>query len=136
MEHICTHPDSGLTCIDPWPHQEIEDRFDHNTREHLRIRKVKGCSHVELRKLPWDGFDFAYIDGDHDAKAVLEDAIHCYRLVRDGGVIIFDDVGWKNPHGWPCDMLPKAAVNAFLDIFQHRLRIMHRGYQVFVRKQD
>lgn len=39
-------------------------------------------------------FDFVYIDGDHSAKAVLQDFILSLPLVKQGGIIAFDDYYW------------------------------------------
>jgi predicted O-methyltransferase YrrM len=36
-------------------------------------------------------FDLIYIDGSHVFEGVLVDAYYCARLLRDGGVMLFDD---------------------------------------------
>lgn len=113
----------------------MEGRFHHNTAEYAQIVPFKGYSHVELRNdFSLDWFDFAYIDGDHEAMNVLEDAVLCFRLVKPGGVMIFDDVLWQDPHNWGVRLFPKLAVDAFLTMYEHRIEILHRGYQVFVRR--
>lgn len=39
-----------------------------------------------------DEFDFAFIDGNHTDKVIIENDFDiCNKLVRDGGVILFDD---------------------------------------------
>ena len=36
-------------------------------------------------------YDIIYIDGSHEARDVLEDAVLAYRLLKIGGLLIFDD---------------------------------------------
>jgi len=36
-------------------------------------------------------FDLIYIDGSHVFEGVLVDAYYCMRLLRDGGIMLFDD---------------------------------------------
>ena len=134
-ENILTHERSTLACIDPWTNPEVESRFHLNTADYAPITPFKGCSHAVLRDdFSLDWFDFAYIDGDHEAMNVLEDAVHCFRLVKPGGVMIFDDYKWQDPKGWGVRLYPKLAVDAFLNIYEHRLEVLYRGYQVFVRR--
>jgi len=61
-------------------------------------------------------FDCIYIDADHRAAGVLEDAVLSWRLLKGGGIMILDDYGWnlyENP--FKC---PKRGIDAFLDAFQ------------------
>lgn len=47
-----------------------------------------------LRRLEPRSFDLIYVDGNHEAEYVLEDAILAFRLLKPGGTIVFDDYGW------------------------------------------
>lgn len=40
------------------------------------------------------GFDLVYIDGSHLRLDVLSDASMAWRLLREGGVMVFDDYEW------------------------------------------
>lgn len=149
IEHILTHPSARITCVDPFEGsvehqvicteadlQTIEQRFDFNiakTGAPEKVRKVVGASQLVLRSLIPDSFHLAYIDGSHIASDVLEDAILTWRLVKVGGVIIFDDYGYMFPPGIAEDP-PRIAIDAFLKIFEKKVKVMHQGYQVLLEK--
>jgi hypothetical protein len=80
-----------------------------------------------------DLFDFIYIDGSHVAKDVLTDACMAWPLLKQGGIMVFDDYMW----GEPRDALhrPKIAIDAFTNIFGETAEIIHVGYQLVVRKK-
>lgn len=78
-------------------------------------------------------FDFIYIDGSHIAKDVLTDACMAWPLLKPKGIMVFDDYMWGDPR----DILhrPKAAIDAFTNIFAEEAEIVHVGYQLVVRKK-
>ena len=42
------------------------------------------------------GIDMLHIDGNHDTKHVREDINNYAPLIRDGGIIVFDDIDWES----------------------------------------
>lgn len=60
------------------------------------LQIMKGDSLTQLSGLVANNqkFDLIYIDASHDAVDVLADAILSFRLLKVGGVIIFDDYLW------------------------------------------
>lgn len=132
LDHVLTHCESDLTCIDPWPARDIENRFDRNTAGRNQIRKVKGYGQQELRKLPCGQFDLIYIDGDHSTPGTMTHSVLSWELLRNGGVLIWDDYLWTNPGKLDCDGTPRPAIEAFLAIYKPV--VLHKGYQVIVRK--
>jgi len=46
---------------------------------------------------------------------------------------VFDDYLWK-PQGFETMQRPKIAVDAFVNMFEDELLIVHCGYQLIVRK--
>jgi predicted O-methyltransferase YrrM/GR25 family glycosyltransferase involved in LPS biosynthesis len=44
-------------------------------------------------------FDFIYIDGNHSTDVVISDALAAFHLLKDNGVIIFDDYEWFDHTG-------------------------------------
>jgi hypothetical protein len=107
--------------------------------ESNRVYKYKSTATEFLgRKLAhWvDGknlYDFIYIDGSHIAKDVLTDACMAWPLLKQGGLLVFDDYMW----GESRDILhrPRLAVDVFVNIFAEGLDIVHMGYQFVVRKK-
>ncbi len=143
-----------IYCIDTWEggeeHTEedmaaVEARFDHNRQvlmdkyDYRHITQAKGTSTEQLAgwltpsPAPMGVFDFIYIDGSHIAKDVLTDACMAWPLLKPKGIMVFDDYMWGSPR----DILhrPKAAIDAFTNIFAEGVDIVHVGYQLVVRKK-
>lgn len=74
-----------------------------------------------------------YIDASHIASDVLEDTLLVWGLMQQNGVIIFDDYGFSFGSGVD-ENPPKVAIDAFLKIFEKKLKIIHHGYQVILEK--
>lgn len=135
LENIFTDPSSELVGIDPFI--EEEGVFTTDTKDFKkvfyknlelsgaanRIKIIEGFSQVELRYLK-EPFDVIYIDGSHSAQDVLEDAIQCKRLLKEGGLLIFDDYGWPGVH---------KAVDTWYDFFHEDLEVLHKEKQVIFR---
>jgi predicted O-methyltransferase YrrM len=97
-----------------------------------KVRKLKGYSQLLARGLPFDFYDAVYIDGSHAAVDVLEDAVLCFRLVKPGGIMIFDDYGWSLPNDQRGQ--PKMAIDSFLSVYEGRYELLYQAYQVFIKK--
>jgi len=136
LEHVLTHPDARMACIDVFT-KEIEESFDHNVAvsgQANRVIKYKGYSQDVLRGLPYDSFDFVYIDGCHLASCALSDAILSWDLLRAGGFLIFDDYMFKIDQ--PPSQRPKLAIDAFLEAFIDQIIVREVGFQVIVEKKS
>jgi predicted O-methyltransferase YrrM len=142
LDTILTHPESRLTCIDTFEgsmeHSEQEknalyNRCASNLSPYPNVTIVKGSSHDVLRTMT-DRFHFIYIDGDHRAKSVLEDAVLAFRLLHYGGLMMFDDYLWQDPR-WPSPVdAPKLGIDAFLGVYSGRYSVIYTGGQVVIRK--
>lgn len=145
--HVLTAPSSKMTCVDSFDFggqladdpsesgRNIQDRFDANLKAagvFDRVDKRHGFSQVALRGLPLETFDHIYIDGSHMAPDVLEDVVLGYRLMKVGGLATFDDYGWQ-AHDEPRKR-PTMALDAFVDIFKGKVEVVHKGYQLVLRR--
>lgn len=135
---------SRLTCIDTFdfagqnasfsrpdgsPATDLERRFDANiaaTGAAHKVEKKIGRSQLVLRQLPLDHYDLVYVDGSHATKDVLEDVVLSWRLLKRGGVAIYDDY-YDDPR--EPTQLPKVAIDAFTSMFRDELRELGRGDQ-------
>jgi predicted O-methyltransferase YrrM len=128
---------------DPAAMKEIEARFDRNSKISMAryperwIVKQKGDSKAILSKhlyvnsyAPW--LDFVYIDGSHQAADVLTDACLVFWQVKIGGVILFDDYLWTAVEGRLHQ--PGPAINAFLLLFEDKIELLLKDYQLAVRR--
>jgi len=141
LENILTDPSSKVTAIDVFM-GDYEQTFDANVAASgvaERITKIKGPSQKELRAMSGVEFDFIYIDGSHTADDVLADAVMSWDLLKVGGILIFDDYEWKGrPKGGvlPMELRPRVAVDMFVTAHRGELELVHRDYQVIVRKVE
>lgn len=83
-----------------------------------------------------ESYDFIYIDGDHHAASVLEDAVLSFPLLKKGGIMIFDDYRWGEQLETTPERLniPKPAIDAFLDIYADKIKVLLKDYQVIIEK--
>ena len=143
---LCSHPESRLYCIDPWDDVYIKTddrlstpkingmcvgqygRFIHNTQSEPRIIPLKGTSDERIPELP-DDLDFAYIDGDHTPEQVYKDAIHIFRKMKPGGIVLFDDYQFS-VNG----VITAEGIDRFLEEHACDLEILFKGVQVAVRR--
>lgn len=133
-------PHAVITCIDHFrggsDHKNLdlvglEARFLENTfDERDRIWVLAGDSWSQCLKLNADRFDFVYVDGSHEACDVLHDAVQAFRVVRTGGIIVFDDYGW----GVAGQSRPKEAIDAFLLCFKDKIEVLLKDYVVIVQR--
>jgi predicted O-methyltransferase YrrM len=130
-------PDASVTCIDIFCEAEYEKRFDANMAEYgSRIEKIKSRAQNALPTFLHEGrkYDVVYIDGDHTRKGTLTNSILSWPLLMPGGVLIWDDYLWEKQ--LPSANRPKQAVDWFLEAFDDELTVLHKGYQVIVRKKQ
>lgn len=147
LENILTHPTSKITCIDTFTgsseHKDssidlskIEKNFDYNISVSgfgNKVVKIKGKSNKILRQLNFKSYDFIYIDGSHKAGDVLEDSVLSFQLLKNRGIIAFDDYEWDV--NLPEIEKPKMAIDAFLKIYEGRFELLFKGIQVIIRKK-
>ena len=146
LENILTHRTARLVCVDTFqgsPEHErlgldvtdIYGRFCRNVQPHWRkVQVLRGLSQEVLRddRLAPGSFHFAYIDGSHRAREVLEDTVLAFRLLRTGGLLIFDDYGWEDA---PEETeRPRLGIDAFLSVYRGAYSLLHQGYQVAIEK--
>jgi hypothetical protein len=113
----------------------VEQRFDGNLAEFGgRLQKIKDTSSRALPRLLAEGrrFDVVFIDGSHHSADVHSDAMYCWPMVRDRGIVIFDDYEWTVLAD-PIDR-PKLGVDAFLDEHAGQYRELYREYQLIIEK--
>ena len=122
--------------IDPYPNMpEIEERFIQNTREATKGTSIISClikntSYRALTQLinQKQEFDFIYVDGDHDPATTLTDAAMAWGLLRQGGVMLFDDYEYPEEP-------TKVGIQGFMQGFVGKYDLVLQNYQLAVRKK-
>ena len=139
---------SKLTVIDTFlGSKEHDSQFEKTLlarfRENIypykdRVEVLKGTSSDQLKSIKFSHlpmtelFDFIYVDGSHQASDVLEDAILAFPLLKENGIMIFDDFTWGQGMS-PYDV-PATGINAFLFVYANQLRTLEKNTQVIIRK--
>ena len=148
LENILTHETSRAHCIDTFQgsdeHTDAQKKnifeiFTANTEPFKEKVSVHvGKSFDILKKMPDDElFDIIYIDGDHKAQSVLQDAVLAWPLLKTDGILIFDDYGSGPMHHYErLEDYPRLAINGFCNSQGDELQVLHRGYQLVVQKVD
>lgn len=150
LEHVLTHDQSRLVCVEPFvggheltlpPETRVaagriaglKERMLGNLRPWIdlpepRVDLHDSFSWEALRSLPARSFDFAFIDGSHRTRDVLEDLVLTERLLKPGGILIADDYCWTlSPDR------PGPAIDAFLSIYASEIEVLHKGLCVVLR---
>lgn len=145
LRQVLTHPRSRLLCIDTFDLAgqpaaiergdsiSLEARFDRNVVAaggSGRVEKRVGTSASILPTLEAEHFDFVYIDGSHHPRDVLADAVMAWRLLKPGALMTFDDYGSVSVD----ELMPKKALDAFMDCYRGEYETTHKGYQLTLRK--
>lgn len=152
LENILTHKTSKIVCVDTFDGSvehiddpelnkllpTLYDTFCYNISSFADQVIIKRGKSQEILKHMDQLFDFIYIDGDHTAVAVLEDAVLSFALLKPGGILIFDDYMWgvdladrnkRNPN------IPKNAIDVFLMIYADKLDILYIDNQAIISKK-
>jgi len=110
----------------------IEDNFRHNISFHPNVNFTihKGYSQLILPTLKNKEFDFIYIDASHRADDTFVDAYFALKMLKKGGIIIFDDYRWKDPNNLHPVNSPQLGIETFNTMYNKELRIIFGGYQV------
>jgi hypothetical protein len=109
-----SHPESTIHCVDPW--YDYKEYSEYKQKQHtnykqfiLNISKLqendlnkihihRGLSEHIVPRFDDNSFDIIYIDGNHDKRYVLHDAIMSLKKIKNGGYIIFDDMQCEDVH--------------------------------------
>lgn len=166
LDNVLTNKDSFLDCVEVagegnWFYHNLT----HNLSKHIeagKCRLITDFSRSAIPKLMEAGnaYDFIYIDGAHDTKSILEDAVLSFHLMKIGGIMAFDDYASpqsfstvnhrmlpteKEMNTWihsingvnvfvPHQGLPKQAVDAFLLCYRDFIEVIHAKYQLWIRR--
>ncbi len=128
-------------CIDTWEESDglakeealiVEKRFDYNmqlavnrSKNKTKYFKYKSQSHLVLSKMIADGvgdFDLIYVDASHYAVDVLTDAVLSFKLLKAGGILIFDDYLWVGDEN--IVYYPKIAIDSFTNVFSKHIKLI------------
>lgn len=146
IEVGCLHGDCTVFCAEKIANGENSIHFaidiseteflKNNIAPYKNIQFMKGKSYDILRNpnafLPKTA-DYIYIDGSHMAIDVLSDAVLSWSILKDNGILIFDDYGW-GVHTTDEKQKPKLAIDAFMSAYREHYQTLEHGWQVYLKK--
>ena len=145
VDNILTQANSVLEDVDIWTGSDedehktmdwadIERVYDSRIAFRPNVIKYKMDSREYLRSVEEPTFDFIYIDGDHTAEGVLQDAVLAWRLLKPGGIIAFDDYLWEDPRG--IEYQPGWSIDTFVGIVKDDSEDLVSNAQVWLKKKE
>lgn len=140
------HGDCAVFCAETFVNgpNSVHYAVDINETEYLtnnlspyigkNVKFIKGKSYDVLRHDFPDQFaDYIYIDGSHLAIDVINDAVLSWGILKDNGILIFDDYGW-GIHTNDDKQKPKLGIDAFLAAYKGHYEVIDHGWQVYLKK--
>ena len=132
LETFISRPQDFLHCVDINESEYLKN----NLLPYKNVKLHLGLSGNVLTEL-WHTHqkptaDLVYVDGSHIAKHVIEDAVLSWKLLKTGGVLVFDDYGWGS--NGTIDDQPKTGIDAFLHGYQGHYELLGKGWQVYLQK--
>ena len=156
LENILLNEESTITCLDPWTtYSQNKDSFNsynktdsewnfmdnkntflYNIELSGFSNKVfieQGFSNEILPKFITDKrkYDIIFIDGNHTSPFVLTDSIMSWYLLKEGGLIIFDDYLWGDINSTTS---PKLAIDSFINCFKDYIEVIFSDYRLAIKK--
>jgi len=147
LDNILTDETSSLTDVDTWggsATEGVHDEMNFNDVWKSYIHRIKDYDNVYPSKTSTNHFfhvfeddgdwwyDFIYIDADHTASAVLDDAVMAWQHLKPGGIMAFDDYSWEHPDGELYQ--PRPAINFFLWAKQGQFKLIEASSQIWICK--
>ncbi len=115
----------------------IENNFLHNISffDRINFQIHKGYSQLILPTLPQkEKYDLIYIDASHKADDTFVDAYYAHKMLKVGGILIFDDYGWIDPTNTHISNSPGLGIEVFGTMYDNQYNVILKGYQVGFQK--
>lgn len=118
----------------------IYNNFIHNISffDHINFSIYRNFSSYQLPMLLQSNkkYDFIYIDASHRSDDTFVDAYFAHRMLKDNGILIFDDYGWKDPNDESLVSSPETGINMFLQYYNSNYSVLFHGYQLGLIKKS
>jgi predicted O-methyltransferase YrrM len=142
-DNLLNHINSSMTCVDPFllinnDHAQFltsneEKNFDFN------INNCKNSDKITVLKITSDEFfknntemyNFIYIDGCHEIDYINRDMENSFKSLKKNGIMWMDDYmgGGVEEKGQI-----KRTMDAFLNRHNGEFKLIHKGYQLAIKK--
>ena len=156
LENILLNEKSTITCIDPWTtysqnnnsfdsYNKVDSEWNFTDNKNTFLHNIylsgfknkviieQGFSNEILPKfiLYKKKYDIIFIDGNHTSPFVITDGIMSWYLLKEGGLMIFDDYLWSDSNS---TLSPKLAVDSFINCFRDYIEVIWSEYRLVIKK--
>ena len=156
LENILLNEKSTITCIDPWTtysqnnnsfdsYNKVDSEWNFTDNKNTFLHNIylsgfknkviieQGFSNEILPKFILDKkkYDIIFIDGNHTSPFVITDGIMSWYLLKEGGLMIFDDYLWGDTNS---TLSPKLAVDSFINCFRDYIEVIWSEYRLVIKK--
>jgi predicted O-methyltransferase YrrM len=139
-DNLLNHSDSTLTCVDPFlnidnnDHSQLLNNVENNFNYNINI--CKNSNKITVHKITSDEFfttnnnrfHFIYIDGCHEPEFIKRDMENSFECLENNGIMWMDDYGGGD------GIKIKKTMDDFLKKYNNQYEIIHKGYQLAIRK--
>lgn len=138
---------SFLVCVDPffdsgtvdgittlYVNQNVKNRFLNNISKSKNFDKVSHHCNTsdDFFANNNNTFNFIYVDGCHNPEYVKRDVNNAFKVLEKNGILWMDDYLYGNriEHNGT----PKDVIDQFLLEYTGKYEILHKAYQIAIRK--
>lgn len=140
-DNFLDKPKSIFTCVDPF--LTINNNDHHNFLQNneemnfdFNISNCKNKDKITIHKIASDIFfennnqtyNFIYIDGCHEPDFIKRDMENSFNILEKNGIMWMDDYGGGD------GIQIKNTMDAFLGKYRDQYELIHRGYQLAIKK--
>lgn len=140
LDNVLLHQTARLTCIrsiDALTNsQAFVEPFNANlarTGSAEKVSKIADFPRDVLRSQPYHSYQLIVISAVSTASELLELAILSWSLLTVGGIMMFVGYG-LNTASNTTQIQPESAIDAFITIFDDKLKRLHQGDDVLLEK--
>lgn len=140
-DNFIDNSNSSLTCVDPFLTIENNDHstFLQNNAEMNFDNNISICKNADkiiIHKITSDAFfennnqtfNFIYIDGCHQLDFIKRDMENSFSFLEKDGIMWMDDYCGGD------DFQIKNTMDTFLENYNGQYEIIHKGYQLAIKK--
>jgi predicted O-methyltransferase YrrM len=140
-DNLLDNPNSTLTCVDPFltitnnDHMQLlqnneEKNFDFNisickNSDRIRVNKITSDKFFETNN---QSYTLIYIDGCHETDFIKRDMENSFKNLEKNGIMWMDDYGGGD------GIQTKKMMDTFLQKYNSQYELIHRGYQLAIKK--
>ena len=135
LDTVLTADSARLVCIEPQWESKLQDNLN-STGAADKVTLLTGTVAQHLADLEPNSFDVANLqDKRKSIDSAFENTQAIWKLLKVGGLAIFNDYGWRNPQD--SSQNPKAGIDRFLNSINGKWELVTRSpqsFQFIVRK--